>query len=418
MGRVWWPRWVVVVGIALIALSVGLYAATPDFPEIRQVDLTVLAEKPDGSCEVRWRDPYAPRDREGTYQCDPDRSALLKASLYDPDTGHGWDSGWVLAEGAHKGELYSLDQDEDVVGAFVGASDVLLVLGLLVTLTGLIAGGARAVRLRNGGVGRATVRRAHQLRESAAQVRKDHRHATEAVVAAWAPVHEAQVRATLGRLPVQGLPHARPLRHEGLDTVDAVREAAARTPGRLPGLGRRATEQVLAALEHTTARACDQAAVGLDAERPGPDTAALLRALRVLVAAGPETFRAVERARDLEARLTPELIAAATHPRQGGRWADEWERAEGRTAARTLHRVLTQAGQEHLARDFAQSSVDLLRGADPDPEGLAARADFAQRPSAYYMALEEATGAADRSCSHRTARKGPFPGTDAACDAY
>ncbi|AXG76561.1 hypothetical protein [Streptomyces paludis] len=407
MDKVRWPRWVVVVGVALIALSAGMYAATPDLPEIRQVELTVLAEKPDGSCQVRWRDPYTDRDREDAYQCDPDRDDILKDSLHDPESGEGWDSGWVLAEGAHKGELYSFDQDKDVGGALGDASDILLLLGLPVTLVGLIAGGLRAVELRTGGVSRATVRRAHQLRESAARVHEDHRRAVEAVVAAWAPVHTAEVRATLDGLTVRGLPHARALRQQDLSTVNAVRDAAVRYPGRLPGLGRRATEEVLAALEHTTAEACDRAAVRLDAERPGQDTTALLRALRVLVAAGPETYWAVERARALGVHLTPELIAAAARPRRSGRWASEREQAEGHVAARTLHRVLAQAGQEHLARHLAQASVELLRGADPDPEGLAARADFAQRPAAYYWALEAATRVSERSCAHRTAPEEP-----------
>lgn len=443
-----------VAGVALIALAAGLYAAAPGLPELRQVDLTVLDERPDGRCEVRWRDPYASDtagtstagtsgtssasgEREGTYQCDPDRSSLLKGANYDPETGHGWDSGWVLAEGAHRGELYSLGQDDDRYDAFIDASDGLLLLGLLVTLGGLVTGGVRARPPRERGAGRATLRQAHRLRESAERVRADHRRATEAVVAAWAPVHEAEVRAALGRLPVQGLPHAAALRREGLVTVDAVREAAARTPGRLPGLGRTATAQVTAALVRPTAQACDRAAVRLDAvrpdavrldsvrldsvrpdpvrldavrpdpEHPAPDTTALLCALRVLVAAGPETAQAVERARDLGARLTPELIDAAADPLRGGHGgpeAGDREQPEARAAARTLRDILTRARREHLAGDFAQSSVDLLRGADPDPEGIAARTDFALRPAAYYRALEEATRTADRNCAHRTGR--------------
>ncbi|QFR91766.1 hypothetical protein GBW32_00255 [Streptomyces tsukubensis] len=174
----------------------------------------------------------------------------------------------MLTEGAHQGDLYSLDQDEGTVGTLVDIGDVLVLPGLLVTLTGLSAGGVTAVRPGDGGASRAIVRQANQLRESAARVRADHLRATEAVVVAWTPLHEARVRAALDRLPVRTLPHASGLRHEGLDTMDAVREAAARTPGRLPGLGRQVTEEVLTALAHTTARACDQAAVHLDAEHP------------------------------------------------------------------------------------------------------------------------------------------------------
>ncbi|MFE4260433.1 hypothetical protein [Streptomyces sp. NPDC056883] len=140
----WWSRWwVLVAGIALIVLSAGLYEPAP-FPELRQIDLTVLNEASDGRCEVRWRDPYAPRDRAGVYQCDPDRDAVLKAPAYDPETGFGWDSGWVLAEGDRKGELYSLDEHDDT-GSDV--SEALFGAGLLVTYVGLLAAGV-PVRLR------------------------------------------------------------------------------------------------------------------------------------------------------------------------------------------------------------------------------------------------------------------------------
>ncbi|MEV7797141.1 hypothetical protein AB0O68_35135 [Streptomyces sp. NPDC087512] len=50
-------RWVLTLGLVLFACAVGLYAGL-DLPETRQIDLTVLAGKPDGSCRVRWSDPY------------------------------------------------------------------------------------------------------------------------------------------------------------------------------------------------------------------------------------------------------------------------------------------------------------------------------------------------------------------------
>ncbi|MCJ0874100.1 hypothetical protein [Streptomyces sp. AP-93] len=135
-------------GIALIGMSVALLEASEP-PELRQIDLTVLSEEPDGRCEVRWRDPYAERDREGAYRCDTDRHALLKAPDYDPQTGFGWDSGWVLAEGDRKGELYSLDEYDDT-GANIGA--YALGLGLVVTYLGLRSAGVRLrLRRRPGG---------------------------------------------------------------------------------------------------------------------------------------------------------------------------------------------------------------------------------------------------------------------------
>lgn len=143
----WWSRWgVLVAGIALIGMSVALLEATPR-PELRQIDLTVLSEEPDGRCEVRWRDPYAERDREGAHRCHTDRGALLKAPAYDPQTGFGWDSGWVLAEGDRKGDLYSLDEYEDT-GADIGA--YLLGLALLVTYAGLLPAGVQVRRRRPG----------------------------------------------------------------------------------------------------------------------------------------------------------------------------------------------------------------------------------------------------------------------------
>ncbi|OON73863.1 hypothetical protein [Streptomyces tsukubensis] len=58
--------------------------------------------------------------------------------------------------------------------------------------------------------------------------------------------------------------------------------------------------------------------------------------------------------------------------------------------------------------------MDLLRGADPDPEGFATLADFVRRPAAYYAVLEEATREADRGCPHRATPRDLIPGTDAA----
>ncbi|MEU8458633.1 hypothetical protein [Streptomyces griseoaurantiacus] len=47
------------LGFVLFACAVGLYAAGTHRPETRQVDLTVLDERPDGSCGVQWYDPGA-----------------------------------------------------------------------------------------------------------------------------------------------------------------------------------------------------------------------------------------------------------------------------------------------------------------------------------------------------------------------
>ncbi|CAM5234820.1 hypothetical protein STENM36S_07578 [Streptomyces tendae] len=98
-------RWVLTLGFVLFACAVGLYAAAPDLPEARQIDLTVLDEEPDGSCTVRWSDPYQKREREASYQCDPGRSDLLKASQSSGSGGYGWESGFMFTEGPDRGNL-------------------------------------------------------------------------------------------------------------------------------------------------------------------------------------------------------------------------------------------------------------------------------------------------------------------------
>lgn len=128
-------RWVLTLGVLLFGWSAYLYAS---YPETRQIDLTVISEKPDGRCTVRWKDPYTDggRWRATAYRCDPDRDALLKAPNYDEDTGYGWDSGFMFTEGRHKGDLEpSLEEKEPY-----GLSDALVLIGLALTAVGLIGG--------------------------------------------------------------------------------------------------------------------------------------------------------------------------------------------------------------------------------------------------------------------------------------
>ncbi|MYU47367.1 hypothetical protein GTV15_00640, partial [Streptomyces sp. SID7803] len=137
MGHKPFFRWILALGLLLITGSAIVYAATPEMPELRQVDLTVLTEKRDGACTVRWRDPpFGHRSREGAYQCDTDRDPMLKAPDYDPpETGHGYDSGWVVAEGSDKGGLYVLGQDDQAIDERLALSDKLILFGLpLVTV--------------------------------------------------------------------------------------------------------------------------------------------------------------------------------------------------------------------------------------------------------------------------------------------
>ncbi|WP_330278486.1 hypothetical protein [Streptomyces sp. NBC_00569] len=119
----------------LFGWSAYLYAS---YPDTRQIDLTVISEKHDGRCTVRWQDPYhdGGRRRESAYRCDPDRDAVLKAPNYDPDTGYGWDTGFMFTEGRHRGDLEpSLEEAEPYA-----LSDALVLIGLALIAVGLIGG--------------------------------------------------------------------------------------------------------------------------------------------------------------------------------------------------------------------------------------------------------------------------------------
>ncbi|MFE9885592.1 hypothetical protein [Streptomyces scopuliridis] len=158
-------RWVATLGLILIGCAVGLYWTAPD---LKQVDLTVVREQPDGACTVRWTDPFRGDEREGPYQCDADRDPILKAPDYDPDTGFGWETGFVVAEGSHKGDLHSLGQDDDVDGR-LAISDGMLVGGLFLTIIGVVGGNIRSLA-RMTGVNPEIVRRTRRLRDAAALV--------------------------------------------------------------------------------------------------------------------------------------------------------------------------------------------------------------------------------------------------------
>ncbi|WP_399887224.1 hypothetical protein ACGH7X_22235 [Streptomyces sp. BBFR51] len=394
-------RWVVALGLVLIGCAVGVYAAS-DYPELEQVDLTVLREDTDGACTVRWTDPFELGEHVGPYRCDPDRDDILKAPDYKPGTNLGWDSGWVLAEGPHKGELYSLDEDEDTDES-LRVSDQLLVAGVLLTIVGVIGGNIRSLS-RLSGVSPAVVRRARRLREVAAQVAKDHARAVAAVRKAWAPLHEELVSEQLGRIPVARLRKATrerlpvtELERNGIRTVRDVLEAGTWGVAHASGLGRRDAEKVWAAARRTADSVGQDTTVRLDADRPDAPTVALLNALRVLVEAGPATRRVAERGGRLAATLEAGLADAA--PASGWRPmldAGREERKAVPTAVAELRSLLYEAERDGVAQQFAQASVDLLRGADGDPAGLCARVDFDTRPAEYYALLADVASTALR----------------------
>ncbi|MFE2357197.1 hypothetical protein [Streptomyces parvulus] len=394
-------RWFVTLGLVLIGCSVGVYLATPDYPELEQVDLTVLNEAPDGTCTVRWTDPFERVEHTGPYQCDRYRPATLKAPDYEPGTDLGWDVGYVLAEGSQQGELYSLADDEDIE-ASIALSDQLLGIGLLPTILGLVGGNIRSLA-RVIGARPAVVREGARLRERAVQTAQDHARAEEAVCTAWAPLHEELVEKRLDRIPVVRLRGAtrtrlpvRRLEQNGIHSVRDVLEAGAWEVAHVGGLGRQEAERMWAAARRMADRVSRETTVRLDTDPPDARTVALLNALHVLVEAGPRARRTADTADSLAGQLHRALAGAA--PAAGWRKMLEASRAERRgvpAAVAELRRLLTEAEREGVAARFAQASVDLLRGADGDVAGLSARVDFDTRPADYYGVLAQVVDTAE-----------------------
>ncbi|MFI1759433.1 hypothetical protein [Streptomyces sp. NPDC020571] len=402
-------RWVVAVGVLLIGCSAGLYKAT-DYPELKQVDLTVLREEPDGTCTVRWTDPFDLVERTGPYQCDPERDPVLKAPDYEPGTDLGWETGFVLAEGPDKGALHSLDEDDDI-GESLDVADELLLVGLLLTVVGLFGGNIRSLA-RLSGMNPAVVRRAEQLRETAVRTAQDHARAVEAVRRAWRPLHDELVRERIGRLPIAELPGAAAdhlpvteLERNGIGSVRHVLDEGAWGVAHASGLGRREAERVWAAARRAADEVGQDTTLRLDADRPDARTAELLNTLRVLVEAGPAARDAAEAGDRLAAALEEGLSDAA--PAAGWRQmlnAGPQERRCVPRAVAELRKLLKEAEREGLAERLNQTSVDLLRVADDDPVGLSARVDFAIRPQEYYALLSEVADDALRTTTE--------PGTD------
>lgn len=167
-------RWVLTAGVVLFAFAVGLYATGPGMPDVRQIDLTVLDEKPDGSCTVQWNDPYRHRTGEASYRCDPTRADILKAPRYD-GSGQGWDTGYMITEGPRRGSLWSLSTDETS-----SRPEILLALGTPLIAVGLVGGNLRAIP-RVLGVQTRLVRRATELSEAAGRVADAYERAVAAV---------------------------------------------------------------------------------------------------------------------------------------------------------------------------------------------------------------------------------------------
>ncbi|MFF3835518.1 hypothetical protein ACFYXX_32705 [Streptomyces sp. NPDC002458] len=415
-------RWVLTIGMILIGCSIGVHLTVPDFPELRQVELMVLDEAPDGRCTVRWTDPFEHREHEAAYRCDPARDPLLKAPHDGTGSGRGWETGYVISEGADKGALYSLDGDgygdDGTADERAELSDTLAMTGILLTAAGLLGGNLRALA-RVGGVRPDTVRRATRLSRAAALAAQDHARAVEAVREAWAPLRRERVEEVLRGVPVARLRRRlggrlrsrdleKALEKAGVRTVQEVLDSGAWKLAQLPGVGRESAEKAVAAAQGLAGTADGAVAVRLDAERPRAGTTALVSAVHVLVEAGPEARRAAEAGQALSARLEPLLhdaVAASGYRRMLGAGPDRRRRA--RAAVAELRVLLDWAEHGGLEQRFGQVSVDLLRGADGDAEGLDAWVGFEARPAEYYRVLTEITGGAHEGAAGSGASSPP-----------
>ncbi len=244
---------------------------------------------------------------------------------------------------------------------------------------------------------RQTLARGARLYKAAQAVAGDHASAVEAVRAALKPMHDAAVKRELDAIPVARLQDVTEGRlrlgnvdKSGLGTVGQVLEAGPYRLRQIPGVGQRTVDQMLAAARRLSEAVHETVAVRIDVDRPDPATTALVEALHVLVAAGPEARRAVDEAAALSQRLGPLLTEAGP---AAGRLrmllAGRAKRARALTALAGVRALVDEADRAGLPESLAQTSVDLLRGT---PSDVAAWADFELRSAEYHGLLAEITG--------------------------
>lgn len=242
-----------------------------------------------------------------------------------------------------------------------------------------------------------SVARGARLWEAAQGVVGDHERAVDGVRGALKPLHDAAVERELDAIPVarlqdvtEGRLRLGNVEKHGLRSVGGVLQAGPYRLRQIPGVGQRTVDQMLAAARRLAEAVHETVAVHLDVDRPEPRTTALVTALHVLVEAGPDARRAVDRATELSHRLGPLLSDArpATTPLRM-LLAGRERKARASAAVTEIRSLLDEAERAGLPELFAQASVDLLRGPSTD---IAAWVDFELRSSEYYSLLAEVSG--------------------------
>ncbi|WP_199821228.1 DEAD/DEAH box helicase [Streptomyces sp. NRRL B-3229] len=244
---------------------------------------------------------------------------------------------------------------------------------------------------------RETVARGARLFEAARAVVVDHGRAAEAVRAALKPLHDAAVKRELDAIPVarlqdvtEGRLRLGSVEKNGLRTVGDVLEAGPYRLRQIPGVGQRTVDQMLGAARRLSEAAHETVAVHIDVERPEPRTTALVMALHVLVEAGPDARRAVDKAAGMAKRLDPLLAdAGLAVKRIRMLLAGQEKKARAWAAVAEIRSLVDEAERGDLPGLLAQASVDLLRG--PATE-IAAWVDFELRSAEYYSLLAEISG--------------------------
>lgn len=239
--------------------------------------------------------------------------------------------------------------------------------------------------------------RGSRLYENAQALISDHARVVEAARAALAPIQDAEVKRELDAIPVarlqdvtEGRLRLANVEKGGFRTVGSVLEAQPYRLRQIPGVGEHTVTHMLAAARQLAAAMRETVAVHIDMDNPDPRTTALVTALHVLVEAGPEARRAVDRATAVSDRLGLLLVEAKP---ASGRFrmlvAGREKKMRALAAVNEIQAVVSETEQAGLPELMAQASVDLLRGSASD---IAVWVDFELRSAEYYSLLVEMSG--------------------------